>query len=248
MSKENSNEEMDDQETVDIWDDSEEDVTDVEESEEVAEEVEQEEPKSPGFTPEDFANALRSAIPQPQQQPEKKDLSPEEQAKLLRVFRPDENHVKRLLSEDSTPEQRLEVLQEITGKTVEHAAAIAAQMVAMKFGELEPQVRAAQEVVQQQKKQAVVNTIVSKYPGLKGREQLLDVAVNSLRAQGYQAQNENEAIEKLVGEAERLAKAVDPQFSLKSRPQIASVSTGGRTAGGGKQAKPKKPAWASVFD
>lgn len=229
-----------------------EDVVDVEDSPEVneaAEETQREEEQPSAVDQSALVEAIRAAMPQPQAKAEPEpQMSPEEQARLLRHFSPDQRLTQALFDPDTSPEERTALLQDFTRKTVEHAAAIAAQMASRVQQDVLGQVQPIQAEIQTARAERFKAKVLKDYPVFKGKEQLLELAAQSLQTQGYRPASEADAIKRVAGEAERLAKSVNPSFSLKTMPKMAAVSTGGGQKAAKPEPKSKAKPWTSIFN
>ena len=198
---------------------------------------------------------------QQSQQPSQPQMTEEEFNKLMKVFNPDAKIASRMLGvdPDDLTEGQVEALQEFTSKIVDYVTTVAGYANQLTRQQLQQEYSPALEMVRRQQRENFSAHIVKQYPALKDYSGVVNNVMDQLASQGYQEPDANKAINTVVGQAVATIQAVNPSFSLDSKPQPKPQSqpqsmaplTGGSGGGAGGNANgggvKKQPDW-NVFD
>lgn len=197
-------------------------------------------PTPPAIDHDAIARTVASTMqsmqsPQPQQQ-----FTPEEIAKHLQVWNPDEgfvNELNKLVDPEVPLDQRAKLLHQMRDGMVGQAFRGAELLVEQKVQELLQRVAPAVQYAQERESKKLMGEFEGKYPALKGQKELVDSITARLGATGFKPKSKDEAFEKVAQVAEQILKGVNPEFTLKpsggsnGRPSMAGTNMGGQTGG-----------------
>jgi hypothetical protein len=202
-----------------------------------------------------MAAAFRPQAPQAAQQ----QMSQEDMDKALRVFKPTAKHIERLFNSDNLEDQ-VAVLSEILASQSEHTQTVMGYAMRMQQEQISQQYSPVLQMVEKQKMSQFVGGVIGQYPALKGHDRLVEQAIQTLKAQGYQPASGADAARAIAGQVESLIKTVNPNFSVSARPNqqrqqttmpaMASLGGGntGRASGAAGSRGGKKEAFNEIWD
>lgn len=206
-----------------------------------------------------MAEAFAQAIPrnEPQQPNTQIQLSPEEQERQWRQQTQyptlTTDHLRPLLGDTVTSEHAA-AFDKIMQLYLPHIHRVGGLMGQMMREDIDSRYAPALTLVQEREQEKFFGKVTTQYPSLKGKEQVLEFAVNQVRSQGgFPKGTPVEAgVQKIASLCESLLKGVDPNFSLANGTrtnangayqQPAGMLNGGggtSSGGGGGQQKTQK--------
>lgn len=204
-------------------------------------------------------NQMAAAFRPQAQAPQQQQMSQEDMDKALKVFKPTAKHIERLLNVDS-PEEQVAVLNEILSAQSEHMQTVMGYAMRMQQEQISQQYSPVLQMVEKQKMSQFVGGVIGQYPALKGHDRLVQQAIQTLKAQGYQPASGADAARAIAGQVESMVKMVNPNFSVSARPNqqrqqttmpaMASLGGGttGRASGAAGSRGGKKEAYNEIWD
>lgn len=196
------------------------------------------------LTPDAIAAAVERGLSRgqaPQEPPARRAPTREEQeAFMAQMGRPtlDVNTVNALFGAESTPEQRIEMLQALLDRTAQYSMRVAqtafeAQLAGLR-GEYQPLV----QQTQQQAHQQYLGQIETNYPSLSGHGRIVNLAIQELKRSGYRPRTPELDQQAIAITAGRMIKEIKPDFVLQKakgggRGSVPAMGSGLNRAGGG---------------
>ncbi len=183
-----------------------------------------------------MAEAFKSVMPTPQQsQAPQMQLTPEQQEQQWRQQTKyptvTTDQLRPLFGDAVTPEH-VKAFDSVMQGYLQHVFAVNGHMVRFAGDELSERFAPALTMAQERKQEQFMNDTVKKYPGLKGREQALQIVIDQVRANGGLGHNNrDQGIMQIASMAEQMLKGFDPNFSLSSGTQANSNGNYSRSAG-----------------
>lgn len=205
------------------------------------------------FSQEQFSDFLQRFQPQQAVQPSQPPMSEADFLKAMKRLEVGQKHHDALFGEHTTPEMRMQTLQEMLDGAALHAYQLAQAHMGLSLREIQPQLNAAQELRAQRSRQEFGDKIATLYPVLKGKDSAIDMVINHLRSQGYKSQGLEQDARTVASMTEALLRQANPNFSLtqsnadggRQMPPMAG-QRGGGSSGGGTPAK--KNAVSALWD
>jgi len=202
-------------------------------------------PDTPAFpTAGEIASAVRDATA-----PEPAPLTQEQIDAQLQRYRPNQQFLQTILGSDVPDEQKLAALDELVQGIFRYslnASTVASQgLIDRLKNELAPSLSAAQSASASQQQ----NAFYSKYPELKGREQLVNLVSAQLKSRTDLPNDRDKVFELLASSvkehAKQLGVVIDAPASQASKP--AQLSTGG-VSGGAAPQTPRNSRISAIWD
>lgn len=204
---------------------------------------------------------LIHGLAQGQQQPQQ-PIDPAKIRQALQFYEMDQDTFQKIFNDELEMGDRVGAFQSAMDGMSKHAATLA-QVTAQRVQEqLMQQFQPALQMVETQKTEQFVSGVEGKYPALKGQRKLIDAAIQTLRSEGYQENDDNVARETVARRVEEMVKVANPNWSLAGAqqnqqntqhqsasgfPQMGSGGSAGSQGATAKSGGGKKPAWSSVF-
>lgn len=185
----------------------------------------------------------------PKQQPQAPAaLSEDEQDKLLRRFRVNEDFVKQIFAVESTPAVRAKALQDLVDRTAEHAfhvATLKAQKeIALLREEFTKEFEPVRSHFTKQQEEAAVKQFYGKHPYLEPYKQVVTMVAGSLDkaalAKMKPDEIENAIVQSVLHNLKSLGLNVDP--TQPAQPTTPPVPRSPALNGGGRSQGPALPA------
>ena len=197
---------------------------------------------------------------QTQNQNQQREYTPEELSKHFQIWNPDERFVNELnaLNDPEAPiDQKLGVLHGLRDGIMQQAFRAAQLYMEQQMGQFKQQINPAIEMAQQRQSKQLMGEFHTRYPGLKGQEELVDSITARLSATGFKPKSKDEAFDKVATIAESVLKKANPQFALKKSegvngmPSMAGTNMGGfstgNSGGGSRGSSNKRGGLAKIF-
>lgn len=202
-----------------------------------------------GFSEEKLAAAITAGLGpvlggnRGQQQ----QLSPEQIAEKLGKPKLDTNLIKLLRDPEVAPEEAHKALAQLLDQQEQYLLRAASMYAEGQVEKLNPQIQAVQEHMRAQRQEQFAQSVVHKFPALKGKGHIVKQAMRYLAQNGFQG-SETQARKEVAKTARDIIRQIDPNFSLKGgKPSFMSPRSGG---GGGHQQKmqrKKSGFWDAAF-
>jgi len=215
-------------------------------------------PQQPASIPIDQLPQLIQALQPQGQQPQQPQLTQEEiDQRLKRVKITPE--IGAMFFGESVSDAQLKSLQMFVDSIVEHANTVNGYALHAMQERMNQRYSPALQHVEHQKTQLFTSALTEDFPALRGRENVINMVVQSLKQQGFVARDGNHAAQVVAANVEQLIKQVDPSFTLavqhqqqqrqQNMPSMPGIpaGAGGQASGGGHKTGSNKPAWLDVF-
>lgn len=207
---------------------------------------------APVFDPAAVTKAIQegfSSLGTKPGEPPVKEPTPEELAKLLNVWDPDDSFgtafATAITDSEATPASRKQAFLALRDGLMRQASTYAYHLAQVQQRQLTEQFAPVMEFVREQQVQRVRGNFLKEFPAFKGYEEVLGLVGRNLSETGFVPKSQGEANKKLAEEAGKLIQRLNPSFNYQSKakpsgggaPSMAKVSTGNQGGSGGAPSK-----------
>lgn len=169
----------------------------------------------------------------------------EQEAFMAQMGRPtlDVNTINALFGTESTPEQRIELLQALLDRTAQYSMRVAQTAFEAQLSRVQSEYKPLVEQTQAQSHQQYLGQIAQNYPSLAGHDRIINLAIRELKAAGYKPRSPELDQQAIAIAAGRMIKEIKPDFVLQKakgggRGSVPGMAAGlNRAGGGGSQTK-----------
>lgn len=187
--------------------------------------------------------------------------TPEQIDQALKVYRMNPEVFGKIFNDQLEMEERVGAMQSMIDGISQHAATLALLMTNRAQQQMQERFQPAMQLVERQQLQEFTGAIESEYPALKNQRQLINMAVQSLKSEGFQEPDPRRAREAVATRVEQIVRMTNPSFNVRGGQQnqtqhqsghgMPRMGSGGNGGAGGNanrgNGQRKRAGWASVF-
>lgn len=168
--------------------------------------------------------------------------------KLLGKIEVSEDLIATLRDPETPPQKAAQAFQQILLQVRDHTLKTMGYAMKGELESLTPRLQALEVQRQQAQVQEFLTTTTKKYPALRGKGPALRQALREMQESGYRPASRSDAYRTLAKQAQKIIRAYEPNFSLKSGGGQHSRSLPPRRGGGGGRGDSSpRPNWQNIW-